>query len=162
MTFMSVDAQLLEILVCPRCKGDLEYREAESSLICHIVRCVTRCVTTFRSCLSMRRRRFACGSLRRDRDRLGSSDFSDRRRSSGNQRRRTFSSAAGGRPNRRDGPGHGRRRLGSESLWANPSAIARGDKREIAIHHSETIAARGDVITLLLPREAPGCVCPLR
>lgn len=32
---MSVDAQLLEILVCPKCKGDLEYREAESSLICH-------------------------------------------------------------------------------------------------------------------------------
>ena len=33
---MSVDAQLLEILVCPKCKGDLEYREAESSLICHV------------------------------------------------------------------------------------------------------------------------------
>jgi uncharacterized protein YbaR (Trm112 family) len=32
---MSVDAQLLEILVCPKCKGELEYREAESSLICH-------------------------------------------------------------------------------------------------------------------------------
>jgi uncharacterized protein len=32
---MSVDAQLLEILVCPKCKGDLEYREAEASLICH-------------------------------------------------------------------------------------------------------------------------------
>ena len=32
---MSLDAQLLEILVCPKCKGDLEYREAESSLVCH-------------------------------------------------------------------------------------------------------------------------------
>lgn len=32
---MSVDAQLLEILVCPKCHGDLEYRETESSLICH-------------------------------------------------------------------------------------------------------------------------------
>ena len=32
---MSVDARLLEILVCPKCKGELEYREAESSLICH-------------------------------------------------------------------------------------------------------------------------------
>ena len=32
---MSVDAQLLEILVCPKCKGDLEYRESESSLVCH-------------------------------------------------------------------------------------------------------------------------------
>ena len=32
---MSVDAQLLEILVCPKCKGDLEYRESENVLICH-------------------------------------------------------------------------------------------------------------------------------
>lgn len=32
---MSIDPQLLEILVCPRCKGVLEYREAESSLVCH-------------------------------------------------------------------------------------------------------------------------------
>ena len=32
---MSLDPQLLEILVCPKCKGELEYREAESSLVCH-------------------------------------------------------------------------------------------------------------------------------
>lgn len=32
---MSLDPQLLEILVCPKCKGELEYRETESSLICH-------------------------------------------------------------------------------------------------------------------------------
>ena len=32
---MSLAPQLLAILVCPKCKGDLEYREAESSLICH-------------------------------------------------------------------------------------------------------------------------------
>jgi len=32
---MSVDTQLLEILVCPKCKGELEYREQESSLNCH-------------------------------------------------------------------------------------------------------------------------------
>ncbi len=31
---MSVDPQLLEILVCPKCKGDLEYRETENVLIC--------------------------------------------------------------------------------------------------------------------------------
>ena len=31
---MSLDPTLLEILVCPKCHGDLEYREAESSLIC--------------------------------------------------------------------------------------------------------------------------------
>lgn len=27
--------QLLAILVCPKCKGDLEYVETESVLICH-------------------------------------------------------------------------------------------------------------------------------
>ena len=32
---MSVSAQLLEILVCPKCKGELEYREQESALVCH-------------------------------------------------------------------------------------------------------------------------------
>lgn len=31
---MSLAPQLLAILVCPKCKGALEYREAESSLIC--------------------------------------------------------------------------------------------------------------------------------
>lgn len=31
-----VDARLLEILVCPKCKGDLEYKtEGDESLICH-------------------------------------------------------------------------------------------------------------------------------
>jgi uncharacterized protein len=32
---MSLAPQLLSILVCPKCKGELEYREAEASLICH-------------------------------------------------------------------------------------------------------------------------------
>ena len=31
---MSLSPQLLAILVCPKCKGDLEYREEESSLVC--------------------------------------------------------------------------------------------------------------------------------
>jgi uncharacterized protein len=31
---MSVSPQLLAILVCPKCKGELEYREAESALDC--------------------------------------------------------------------------------------------------------------------------------
>lgn len=35
---MTVSPQLLSRLVCPRCKGTLEYREAESSLICHACR----------------------------------------------------------------------------------------------------------------------------
>ena len=32
---MSLSPKLLEILVCPKCKGDLEYREAEQVLICY-------------------------------------------------------------------------------------------------------------------------------
>ena len=31
---MSLSPQLLAILVCPRCRGTLEYREQESSLVC--------------------------------------------------------------------------------------------------------------------------------
>lgn len=31
---MSLSPQLLSILVCPKCKGELEYREAESVLVC--------------------------------------------------------------------------------------------------------------------------------
>jgi uncharacterized protein YbaR (Trm112 family) len=31
---MTLQPQLLAILVCPRCRGELEYREHESSLIC--------------------------------------------------------------------------------------------------------------------------------
>lgn len=31
---MSLQPQLLAILVCPRCHGELEYREPESSLVC--------------------------------------------------------------------------------------------------------------------------------
>jgi uncharacterized protein len=32
---MPLAPQLLAILVCPKCKGELEYRVAEESLICH-------------------------------------------------------------------------------------------------------------------------------
>jgi uncharacterized protein YbaR (Trm112 family) len=30
-----LDPKLLAILVCPKCKGALEYREQESALLCH-------------------------------------------------------------------------------------------------------------------------------
>jgi len=30
-----LDEQLLEIIACPKCKGDLEYKEKEEKLICH-------------------------------------------------------------------------------------------------------------------------------
>jgi len=31
---MSLSRDLLDILVCPKCKGQLDYREAEEQLIC--------------------------------------------------------------------------------------------------------------------------------
>ncbi len=30
-----LDETLLEILVCPKCKGELEYRSEEGALLCH-------------------------------------------------------------------------------------------------------------------------------
>lgn len=30
-----LDQRLLEILVCPKCKGDLEYRPEQNELVCH-------------------------------------------------------------------------------------------------------------------------------
>jgi uncharacterized protein len=35
---MSVSPQLLEILVCPKCKGPLEHKEQESVLVCRSCR----------------------------------------------------------------------------------------------------------------------------
>lgn len=35
---MSLSPQLLEILVCPKCKGPLEYKEPESVLVCYACR----------------------------------------------------------------------------------------------------------------------------
>ena len=32
---MTLSDQLLAVLACPRCKGELEYRQAESRLVCH-------------------------------------------------------------------------------------------------------------------------------
>lgn len=32
---MSLSPRLLEILVCPKCKGDLEYKESEQILVCN-------------------------------------------------------------------------------------------------------------------------------
>jgi len=31
---MALHPELLEILACPQCKGELEYREAEAALLC--------------------------------------------------------------------------------------------------------------------------------
>jgi len=37
-----LDEQLLEILACPKCKGDLEYKAEENQLICHACRLIFR------------------------------------------------------------------------------------------------------------------------
>lgn len=37
---MTLSPQLLAILVCPKCKGELEYRPDTASLVCH--RCALR------------------------------------------------------------------------------------------------------------------------
>ena len=35
---MSLPPKLLAILVCPKCKGELEYREQQSELVCNACR----------------------------------------------------------------------------------------------------------------------------
>ena len=32
---MTIDPKLLEILVCPKCRGELEYDESDQTLTCH-------------------------------------------------------------------------------------------------------------------------------
>lgn len=32
---MTIDPKLLEILVCPKCRGELEYDERDQTLTCH-------------------------------------------------------------------------------------------------------------------------------
>ena len=37
---MALDKELLDVLACPKCKGELEYREAEDQLVCHACRLI--------------------------------------------------------------------------------------------------------------------------
>ena len=37
---MTLSPELLAILVCPRCKGDLEHRDEPEALVCHACRLV--------------------------------------------------------------------------------------------------------------------------
>ena len=39
---MSLDPQLLEILVCPKCKGELEFREEKKEIVCRTCKLVYR------------------------------------------------------------------------------------------------------------------------
>lgn len=45
---------------------------------------------------------------------------------------------------------------GSEGIWWNPASIGDQEKRELAIHHSKTIAGVGDALTFVLPTRSLG------
>jgi hypothetical protein len=45
---------------------------------------------------------------------------------------------------------------GSEGIWWNPASIAQQDKRELAIHHSQTVAGIGDALTFVMPTKSLG------
>lgn len=45
---------------------------------------------------------------------------------------------------------------GSESVWWNPAGLATQAKHELAIHHSQTIAATGDVLAFVIPSKRRG------
>ena len=37
---MALDKELLDVLACPKCKGELEYREGDNQLVCHACRLI--------------------------------------------------------------------------------------------------------------------------
>jgi hypothetical protein len=45
---------------------------------------------------------------------------------------------------------------GSEGIWWNPASIAGEAKRELAIHHSKTVAGVGDALTFVAPLRSYG------
>lgn len=45
---------------------------------------------------------------------------------------------------------------GSEGIWWNPASMAGQEKRELAIHHSKTIAGVGDAFSFVLPSRTYG------
>lgn len=45
---------------------------------------------------------------------------------------------------------------GSEAVWSNPAGLARQTTREVAIHHSTTLAVTGDALTFVTPARALG------
>ena len=47
-------------------------------------------------------------------------------------------------------------RPGTESVWWNPAALARIDKREVAIHHSRSVIGTGDAVAFALPSQLLG------
>lgn len=46
--------------------------------------------------------------------------------------------------------------FGTEALWWNPAGVARSERREVAVHHYETIIGTGDVVSILIPSDLLG------
>ena len=45
---------------------------------------------------------------------------------------------------------------GTEAIWWNPAGVARSERREIALHHYETIVGTGDAVSILIPSSLLG------
>jgi hypothetical protein len=45
---------------------------------------------------------------------------------------------------------------GSEGIWWNPASLGAQTQKELAIHHSQTIAGTGDAMTFVLPKRSLG------
>ncbi|HUF26312.1 MAG TPA: PorV/PorQ family protein [Gemmatimonadaceae bacterium] len=47
---------------------------------------------------------------------------------------------------------------GSESIWWNPAGLARAERREAAIHHSDSFILQGDAVALVIPSALLGVI----
>jgi hypothetical protein len=45
---------------------------------------------------------------------------------------------------------------GTEAIWWNPAGVARSERRELAVHHYETVVGTGDAISILIPSSLLG------
>src|ERR1700741_2628402 len=45
---------------------------------------------------------------------------------------------------------------GSEGIWWNPASLGSQDEKELAIHHSKTVAGTGDALSFVLPTRSFG------
>ena len=45
---------------------------------------------------------------------------------------------------------------GTEAIWWNPAGVALSDRREVAVHHYETIIGTGDAVSILIPSSLLG------
>jgi hypothetical protein len=45
---------------------------------------------------------------------------------------------------------------GTEAIWWNPAGVARSERRELAVHHYETVVGSGDAISILIPSSLLG------